>query len=243
MVASMAVLALNGFTAYAQMPGADGPPGMTAALTKMFGDIKAFTAKAEIQVLNSAQEELASMPMNFALLDKKVRVDIDMTQTKSANMPPGATAVLQQMGMAQVVSIIRPDKKTAYVFYPNAKVMMTLPVPEETSASLSKTELGKETVDGHPCVKNRVAVKDENGKEIEVITWNATDLKNFPIQIKTQEKENTSFVRFKGVQFNQPETGQFEPPAGYTQYNSPEDLMRGVLAKTTSGAGTKSEKK
>jgi hypothetical protein len=237
----LAALLLIGFSAYAQMPGAGGPAGMSSALTKLFGDVNAFTAKAQVQVLDTSEKEIASMPMDFSLLDKKIRVEIDMTQAKNSSMPPGAAASLKQMGMAQVISLVRPDKKLVYVIYPDQKVMMTMPLPEEDAeaagknAKTARTPLGKETIDGHPCVKNKVVITPDKGPAVEATTWNATDLKDFPVQIQTKEQENTSFVRFKQVQFKKPDADLFEPPNGYTQYSDPQELMQGVMKKVMDG--------
>ena len=58
------------------------------------------------------------------------------------------------------------------------------------------TEIGKETVDGHPCVKNKVVVTDKENKKHESTVWNATDLKNFPIKIQTQEQGGNATMLF-----------------------------------------------
>src|SRR5947207_3029284 len=65
--------------AHAQL-SAGGPPGWNAAMSKLFGDIKAFSAKAEMRALDKSGQPAIQVPMNFALLDNKVRMDIDMTQ-------------------------------------------------------------------------------------------------------------------------------------------------------------------
>src|SRR5436190_20645814 len=190
----VAVVILWGFArAQAQIPGAGDAGGMTAALTKLFGDVTAFTAKAQVQVMDSTNKEIANMPMDFTLLDKKIRVEIDLTQTKNASMPPGAATTLRQMGMAQVISLVRPDKKLVYIIYPDQKAMITMPLPDEDldvaakNSKTSKTPLGKETVDGHPCVKNKVVITSEKGEVLEATTWNAIDLQDFPLQIQTKE--------------------------------------------------------
>lgn len=231
------VFACAALSASAQMGGPGPGPGMSAAMTKLFGDVKAFSAKADVRVLDSAQKEIVSMPMDFTYLDSKMRVELDMTQMKNSNMPPGAADQLKAMGMARVVSIIRPDQKQVYIAYPDNKVVMKMPLPDEQSdaankdAKLQKTELGKETVDGHPCVKNKVLLPDGKGKNVEATTWNATDLKDFPVQIETKEAENTSRIHFAKVQLEKPDAKQFEPPEGYTQYNSPQELMQGMMSK------------
>lgn len=230
-------LLLAGAGAQAQMPGAGGPLGMSATLTKLFGDIKAFSAKAEVQVLDGSQKEVAGMPMDFAMLDKMVRVELDLTQAKSSTMPPGAAEQLKSMGMAQVVSIVRPDKKLVYVMYPQQKMMMSMPLNKANAdtpgkdSKIEKTPLGKETVDGHPCVKNKVAFTGDNGEKIEATTWEASDLKDFPVKIQTKDKGNTSTIRFQNIQFAKPDAKLFEIPGGYTEYKSPQELMQGLMKK------------
>jgi len=94
--------------ANAQMP-AGGPPGWNAAMSKLFGDIKAFSAKAEMRALDKSGQPAIQVPMNFALLDNKVRMDIDMTQVhlskpdaKQFDAPAGFTkhTDMQQLMMA-----------------------------------------------------------------------------------------------------------------------------------------------
>lgn len=229
----------------AQVPGAGGPAGMTAAMSKLFGDVKNFSAKAEAQVLDGSQKEMVKMPMDFTFLDGKMRVQIDMGQMKNSNMPPGAADQLKQMGMANVVSIIRPDKNLAYVIYPDNKVLMTMPLPQqEGDAKIKKTPAGKETIAGHACTKNNVVISDAKGQNLEATTWNASDLKDFPIQIQTKDKENTSIIRFSNVQLSKANASEFEPPAGYTQYSSPAEMMQSMMSKMQGqgpGQGQKQE--
>jgi len=217
---------------------------MSAAITKLFGDIKAFTAKAEVQVLDNSQKEMVSMPMDFALLDKSIRVEMDLTLMRNKQMAPGLADSLKQMGMAHVISIISPPKKSAFVIYPDQKSVLNMPLPKEDSDAarspkLEKTALGKETLDGHPCVKNQVVITDERGEKVDALTWNATDLKDFPIQIQTKETGNTSVVRFKQVQFTALEPAQFEPPAGFATYDSQQELMQAMMKKMAPGAQKK----
>ena len=242
---ALAVLCLLVLTARAQVPGAAGPAGMSSALTKLFGNTTAFSAKGEMQVTDTSRHEIAFWPMDFSLLDKKIRVEIDLTQTRNKEMPPGTAATLKRIGMAQVISIIRPDKGVVYVIYPDQKVLLNMPLPKEDSEGsdktpqITKTELGKETIDGHPCIKNKVLVTDSAGQTVEATTWEATDLKNVPIQIETREKDTISMVRFKQMQFVRPEAALFEPPSGFTRYDNPEELKLGVMRKMMDDAAKK----
>lgn len=244
-LSGLAVLLLGGPAARAQVPGAGGPAGMSAALTKLFGETTAFAAKGEMQVTDQAHNEVAYWPMDFAILDRRIRVHIDLTQTRNKDMPQGTAATLKKIGMSEVVSIIRPDKKIVYVIYPDQQAILVMPLPKEDyegsdkAPKIAKTPLGKETIDGHSCVKNRVLISGANGQSAEAITWDATDLKDLPIQIQTKEKDTISTVRFKQIQFERPADGLFEPPSGYTQYDNPEDLKLGVMKRMMDSATRK----
>jgi len=100
-------------------------------MIKLFGDVKAFAAKANIQVLDKEKKETMSVPVGFTLLDQKVRVELDVTQIKSKQLAEDDVAGLKQMGLAQIVSIIRPDKKTTYVIYPDQKCYLGTPMSKE----------------------------------------------------------------------------------------------------------------
>ena len=235
---------LAAFGLRAQVPGGSGPAGMTSALTKLFGKNTAFTAKGEMQVTDNSKREVSYWPMDFSVLDKKIRVEIDLAQTRNKGIPPQMGAMLKQMGMSQVVSIIRPDKDLVYVIYPDQRAMFSMPLPKEDSEGsektpkITKTPLGKETIDGHPCTKNNVVLTDSSGQSTEAITWDASDL-GLPVQIQTQEGETTSVVRFKQIQLSPPPADSFEPPSGFTKYYSAEDLKLAVMKKTVDAAKKK----
>jgi len=241
LITVIAAWLLASSTAFSQMPGTGAPAGVNAALTKLFGNITAFSAKCDVRVLDKTQKETMAVAMNFALLDNKVRVEIDMTQMKASNLPPGAAESMKQMGMDRVVSIIRPDKKGMYINYPGMQSYVNMPLPKEDAEALEKnpkiekTALGKETIDGHPCVKNKVVATDDKGQKNEAIVWNATDLKDFPVQIQTAKKENTVVMRYHQIQFAKPDAKQFDPPAGFTEYSDVQQLMQGAMKKMMGG--------
>src|SRR3974390_895708 len=95
------VLVLTAVGGLGKVGGPGGPAGMSATITKLFGDNRAFTSKAEVQLLDSSQKEVALMPMDFSLLEKSIRVEMDLTQVKNKEMPPGVAESLKKMGMAR----------------------------------------------------------------------------------------------------------------------------------------------
>jgi hypothetical protein len=128
------------------------------------------------------------------VLGTQIRAELDLTKARNEEVAASA-ATLKQMGMAEVISIVRPDKKFVYILFPGVESCLEVPIPKEDldaidkNSKVERTVLGKETVGGHPCVKNKVVVNGGKGPMLEAITWNATDLKGFPIQIESREKE------------------------------------------------------
>ena len=162
------------------------------------------------------------MPMEFALLDGKVRLEIDMTQMQAKDLPPNTLAALKQAGMDRIISIFRPDKKTNYVMYPSIQSYRSVPFDKgeaelaEESLKVEKTPLGKETIDGHACVQNSIVVRNGQTAVFAAVTWNAADLKDFPLQIEIKEKLNTVRMRFTQVRFAKLDAQQFDVPAKYS---------------------------
>jgi hypothetical protein len=205
----------------AELPIAGSPAGINAAFVKLFGDVSAFSARLETQVIDQTGQARVKMPMDFAALDHKIRIDIDLEQTVSRDISASVITALKNAGMQRIVSIFRPDQKATFILYPGAKKYTTLALAKgeaealQKGLQLEKTALGKETIDGHACVKNKVVIKGEKGTVLEATTWNAADLRDLPIQIETNEKEKRVIMRFSKIQFAKPDAGQFEVPKDY----------------------------
>src|SRR6185369_11195089 len=129
-----------------------------------------------------------------------------MGNIKSKDMPPQAMAQMKAAGMDKIITIMRKDTKTMYLIYPNMKASAKMPLTKEQAATLDKdpkmekTAMGKETVDGHPCQKNKVVFTDDKGQKKETFVWNATDLKDFPVRVETKEGDTTVQMDFKQIQ-------------------------------------------
>ena len=240
--ATLSLAALMVGTASGQVPGAGTPAGMNAAMTRLFGDIKGFSAQTELRVMDGSQAEIVSMPMKFALLDQKIRIETDAAEVKNKSMPAGMTEALKRWGLARVVSLIRPDKGLVYVLYPDQKALLRFPLPDDGvsgAPKITKTPLGKETVAGHPCTKNKVVISGGQSQAVEATTWEASDLKGFPVQIETKDGGNTSVMRFRDIQLAKPDPAQFYPPAGYTVYRNQDELGQAIQKKAEGGKEAK----
>lgn len=217
-------------------------PRFDASLSKLFGDNSAFSAVLEFQTKDSSGGEAMTMPGKIAYLDGKSRFEMDMTQLKGGKMPPEAAAQMKAMGMGDMIIIARPDKKLAYMIYPGmqAYVENETKDPEDPKAAdqwkIETTELGKETVQGHPCVKNKVIMTDDKGVKHESTVWNATDLKKFPVKIETSESKTEVTMLFKEIKLAKPDGALFDAPKGFKRYDNMGSMMQEEMMKRA-GAG------
>ena len=234
-------------TGLAQLPDltGGGAPGTDfALLSKLLGKLPAFTARSTVRVLDKNQVETISVPMDLAMLGRKIRMTIDATKIKNKNLPPGAIDALKQTGLDQVVMLIRPDRQSLHFIYPALEAYLTLPMEKKdldsAEKSTVKTEaLGKETLDGHACVKNKVTITTAQGDAQELTVWNATDLQDFPIQTLAKQDGDTVVTRYTEVKFTKSDTKQFDPPARFEEYKGLTSFMAGMTKKLlTSGLPT-----
>lgn len=222
-------------TAFTVSGFAQGAPqtGINAAMIKMFGDIKAFTAKANVRLLDKDQKETSTMPMTMALRDGKMRTDMDLSEVKMGGIPPEAAAMMKQAGMDKMVTLIDPAKKTSTMMYPNMQAYADMPVNEEEvgGGTVQSKDMGEEKIDGHTCKKVQLTATDAKGKTQEALVWQAKDLKNFPIQMQMKQKENTVVVKFQEPKLETPPASQFEIPAGYSKYPTFQALLQAAMMK------------
>lgn len=241
--ASFLILLLLFLGPFARAQLLDSSVGIGAGLSKLFGNATAFSAQTVVQVLDTNRQEVLQSPMNFSLLDGKIRMEFDMTQMRGKQIQPAMISALKKIGMDRVASIIRVDQKLIYVVFTGLRSYVPMEMSkEETEAAQKNVQvlrapLGKETIDKHPCTKNKVVVKNSRGVTLlEATTWNAADLKDFPVLIGVQAKEGITFLRFSQVQMTRPPAMQFEAPAGFTKYTSTDMLMLAAMQQQITGS-------
>ncbi len=230
------VLAGSAYAQMGRMPG----PGYNSAMAKLFGDNKTFTADVEIQS-GAAGENQTTIPGKMIVDGTNSRFEMNLADAKGSRMSPATIQQMKTMGMDKTVSISRPDLKLAYTIYPGMNAYVATPLQDqdaskpESAYKVETTELGKETVDGHPCIKNKMVVTDDQGKAHESTVWNATDLKKFPVKIVTGEGGSTATLLFKNVNTAKPDAALFDPPSDYKKYDNFQALMMEQMKKRMGG--------
>jgi hypothetical protein len=231
LLAAIAVsAACAGLTANAQSPA--GPPGnMNTVMARLLRNF-AFTARAEVRILDQSKKETTAVPMNYAMEDGKTRYEVDLSQFKGSDRPAAAAAFMKQKGIDRLIVINRPDTKINLTICPSIHAYSETPMGLEDEADaaknykIDKTKLGKEIMDGHPCDKTKVTLTDEKGKTQTATVWFATDLKDFPLQFQISDEDATTSLRFKDVKLAHIDAKQFEPPAGMSKYEPSQMVKR-----------------
>ncbi|MEI7731326.1 MAG: DUF4412 domain-containing protein [Verrucomicrobiota bacterium] len=240
--AQIGMACLSLISAHAQFGAGGGNPGMGApqgpkfdgTMAQFFGEHTAFSASLQMEIKAADKAEPLRMPGKLDFDQGKTRWEMDMAEMKTAQVTPETAAMLKNMGLSRISLITLPGKKTTLMVYPDKKAYVEMPMESGKSQAAAKpedyktetTELGKDTVDGHPCVKNKMVVTDKEGKKQEATVWNATDLKKFPVKIQyAEEQGNAITMSFKNVNAAKPAANRFDAPIGFTKYNSIMELM------------------
>lgn len=209
-------------------------------MTKLYGENRAFTGTAEMRMLQKNETETMRVTVVTDFLDGKERSEMDMSEMKSSMLPAEAAASLKQLGLDKMVTITRPEEQKTYMIYPGLQSYVVMPVEKadtQTDLKIEKSSLGKETIDGKECTKSKLVFTDPKGEKFEAIVWNATALKDFPIQTRMILKDAVVVNRYQEVKFTKPEASRFEVPTKYKKYDSIQGMMAGVMAKIISGGG------
>jgi hypothetical protein len=220
----------------------DQAPFLAAAMSELFSDSRAFSAVAILQLPGDQPNQ--GVPLGFATLDGNMRWYLNLDQARTSRLDPETTAGLREAKLSQVVLILRP-KTNALAALPGLKQWFEFALPkapeiqdkaEEKVGFLQKTEVGREIVDGHPCVKYRLDLPKERGAGEAAFVWQATDLKNLPIQFRTTLKGDTYGLLFRQIKDAPPEARYFEAPAEYAKISGPAALLQNLLLGKLTGS-------
>jgi hypothetical protein len=212
-------------------------PGLNAALVRLLGDHRAFTARLDLKIVDAQGKVVLSAPMAFSTLNGSMRGDMDVSRLESKDLPALAASAARSVGMNEVITLVRPDKQETYLLYPAFSACIVAPIdPEDVEAlkkpaAIQKTPLQRETLDGHPCVKNRVVVTEPDGRHHEATVWEAEDMNRFPLRIQTVDDTDTITLNFRQVKFQAPRAADFDLPAGTARYADSQELSQAILKK------------
>jgi uncharacterized protein DUF4412 len=221
---------------HAQGRGGGPSAGMDSALARLFGKNFSFSATADMKMLDASRNQTLAMICKMAARDGNLRNDIDLGTASGSSLPAQGMAQMKLMGMDHTINLTRQDQNRVYLIYPGMKSYVEMPISKDTNAvhadpKMTKTALGKETIDGHPCAKAKVTIAGDNGKDQTMIIWEASDLKDFPIQISMDLRNSSMVIHFRDIQLEKPDSKLFDPPTDYTKYTDMGQMMMQMMSK------------
>ena len=217
----------------AQNQGRGGMGAYPAAVfAKLFGHHTSFSATADMTM--SGRGGSHSMEMKYAVLDGQLRMDMDMD--KMEGVPPESVARMKEMGMDKTVTLVHTGKDaTTYLIYPNLQSYVDIHPPASddngSEFSIAKTRIGTETIDGHPTVKYKLTITRPNGKSGDLISWEATDMNNFPIRSQMTGENGTMTIDFKDINQSKPAASLFVVPSDYKHYDNMRSMMMSQMGR------------
>jgi hypothetical protein len=87
------------------------------------------------------------------------------------------------------------------------------PNPFGVTGKVQRTELGTDTVEGHPAKIEQITVESSNGKTVTMKAWEATDLHGFPVRIEMPTPQGTMRMEYKDISLSPPPASLFAAPA------------------------------
>src|SRR5208337_4712248 len=119
------------------------------------GENSAFTATLESLIKPNAGDPI-TLPGKIAFDAGKSRFEMNLSGASGLKLPAGAAEQMKSMGLDQITTITLPEKKLLYLVYPGLQSYVENPLPAAAAGTnqdfkVSTTELGKDTVNGHPC--------------------------------------------------------------------------------------------
>jgi len=238
------IFAVGVFSVSAQFgPAAMAGPNLGGPTGKLFGDNQAFSATMVMQTSDDHGNPM-TLSGKLSYDSGKSRFEMNFADMQGGQMSPQHAAQMKSLGMDRIIGIDRPDKKATYAVYPGMQSYVEKDLSGAASApaapsdfKVEKAEIGKDTVDGHPCVKNKVTITDKDGKQHVSTVWNATDLKDFPLKIQSTEDGADVTMLFKNVSLAKPDAALFEAPSDYTKYSDPQTMFQQQIMKRMGGMG------
>lgn len=214
--------------------GTGDPAEAAAELAVIFGDDTAFSALTELTVKDDAAQQPRTKEFQYYLLGGKLRIEQD--DAKANELPPDVVKERQGKGLDVSVWLYDYPKSLAYLIMPKLEAYTSLrrdeAEPSRPAPKIEKAEIGKETLDGHRCTKYRIKAEEKSGA-IEMVTWEAHDLKRLPIQVTVDHGSLHYKVRFKDVKLGKPSPTLFEVPKGYRRYDSVQQILDAANERAT----------
>lgn len=99
----------------------------------------------------------------------------------------------------------------------------------------SRANLPPDRIDGHPCSQEDAAVSLGDGSISGFHLWRATDAKGIPARLTPLHSSDNYSINLSKIELRPPAQALFEPPEGFTRYESLDAMMSEIVARQEGG--------
>lgn len=126
----------------------------------------------------------------------------------------GALSTLYVPSSRSVYSLTTYPDHSHQCVVMKAEQAKMLPSPLELlqGSAVTRTNAGRETIEGHPCKVENVTVTRPDGKKIESKVWEAQDLQGIPVKIESQIGDIKLSAYYRDVVLGIPDESLFSIP-------------------------------
>lgn len=223
-------------------------PWLHYFFSKMSPNTPEFTASGAMAICNPKGVVQFIMPMELAVFSNCFRWQADAM--KIWPMSPEARAFAKRIHTDTIVFLTKKDERTVYMIYPGVQAYIPIPIPDFALAEfdmhsgtikIQKTQLGQETLLGHPCIKYKAVDTEPNAPPQDGLIWSATDLQGFPIGMALHAEGALMKFNFQSVQIRNPGSSLFAIPTNYIAFTNSADLLTYAREKFQDTQNTNSQ--
>jgi len=170
---------------------------------------------------------------NFTLANQLEEAKVDYTgdfsfdtEAMKMNGKVFSTKKKERREMSGMTIITRKDKGVRWQLMPGNMYTESDLNAEKNEAPnegkiLEKSEVGKETIDGHECTKYKMIMEQKDGKKFGGFFWITKE--NIPLKsdmlFKEGEKKHRMITELKNLKIGPVDNKLFELPAGYSKFS------------------------
>ena len=188
-------------------------------VVKVFGDDAAFSANATL----TSKRADGTRTERFRYLLRRGVLRLERTQADNPFLTPAQIDRHRAQGTDVYVTLATPD--ALYTIFPRLEAYFRNPrAAKPSTLTITSTEAGEETIDGHPCRKRVLRIMVEQLPPIRMTVWEAQDEQGIPIRVQDEHGEDVTILDLADFEPDPP-ASLFELPKGYTGYDDVQKML------------------
>jgi hypothetical protein len=204
-------------------------PVVSMVLARLLEKAPSFSARGEIKVFSKAEPIPSAASGVVESKSGDLRWEIKLADITSAQFSDSAKTLLKQVNGDRLLLLTQRRAAMNELVFSRAGACIEQALP--AVKLLAPRAQASEVIGGHSCARERVAVRDGDGRSYELVVWRAKDLQKLPVQIQFAEAGETIRIRFEDIRFRPIPAQRFQLPAGLSKHETIEDLMQWVLTE------------